>query len=202
MGVVMGVTAVVLEIAAALVGLMVWTALLFPQRTARARAALEARPGRCFVTGLCLAVLLGIPVRVLLRSPHGLGKLTGWLLAFPLLVVLALGLAAMAELLGARLQQRSTAVTSLGALVCGAVTLELAAALPFLGWFLFAPVVGLTLLGAGAAGSVSRDGFEPQRHRGHGGSGERENRDGQDRQEEAVGAIAATPWSSLSAVDG
>jgi len=152
MGLVMGVTAVIVGIVAALAGLVVWTALIFPRPAGRARMALEGRPGRCFVTGLLVAVLIGEPVVALLHAPNGLLKIAGWAAAFPLLGMLILGLAAMAQLLGDRLQSLSPTVTPLGALVRGVVTLELAALLPVFGWFLFAPLVGITLAGAGALG--------------------------------------------------
>src|SRR5438309_6648626 len=143
MGLVMGVTAVILTMAAGIVGLLVWTALLFPRRTARARAVLAARRGRCFVSGVGLTLLLGIPMLALLHAPHGLAKLAGWALALPLAAILVVGFAAMAELLGERMQGLSPTVTPLAALVRGAVTIELAAILPFIGWFLFTPLVGL-----------------------------------------------------------
>ena len=92
MGMVMGVTAVILGIAAGMVGLLVWTALIFPLPAARSRAALETRPGRCFVAGIALALILGVPVISLF--------------------------------------------------------------IPFVGWFLFAPLVGLVVTGAGALGCI------------------------------------------------
>ena len=154
MGMVMGVTAVILGIAAGLVGLLVWTALIFPLPAARSRAALEARPGRCFVAGIALALILGVPVISLLHAPHGFAKLAGWGLALPLVAAMVTGLTAMAQLLGDRLRALSPGLTPLAALVRGAVTLELAAFIPFVGWFLFAPLVGLVVTGAGALGCI------------------------------------------------
>src|SRR6266511_1163257 len=112
MGVVMGITAAVLGVAAGLLGLMVWTALFFPRRTALAGRALEARPGRCFLVGIALTAALGTPVIALLNAPHGLAKLAGWGLALPLVAMLVVGLTAMAELMGQRLMMLSPAVTA------------------------------------------------------------------------------------------
>jgi hypothetical protein len=159
MGMVMGVTAVILAIAAGLTGLLVWTALIFSRPTASARAALEFRTGRCFLTGVALTLILGVPVIRLLHLPNGLAKLAGWALLLPLAAGLVTGLAAMAQLLGERLRVLSPSLTPLGALVRGALTVELAAILPFLGWFLFAPLVGLTVTGAGVLGCVGRTGL-------------------------------------------
>jgi hypothetical protein len=174
MGVVMGVTAVILGIAAGLVGLILWTALVFPQPTERARRSLEARPGRCFVAGIAATLLLGVPALVMIHAPHGLVKLAGWALALPLVAGLATGLSGMAQLLGERLRELSPAMTPLAALVRGAVTIELSAIIPFVGWFLFAPVVGLTVTGAGTMGCMGRSGYskQPQRHGGERGEAE------------------------------
>jgi hypothetical protein len=166
MGMVMGVTTVILAIAAGLIGLQVWTALIFSRPTARARAALELRPARCFLAGVVLTLILGVPGIVLLHSPNGLAKMAGWALALPLAAGLVTGLSAMAQLLGERLRALSPSLTPLAAIVLGAVTVELAAIIPFIGWFLFAPLVGLTVAGAGALGCVGGPKVigQPRRH--------------------------------------
>jgi hypothetical protein len=91
MGVVMGITAAVLGIAVGLLSLVVWAALLFPRPTERAGMALERRPGRCFLTGLLLAVAIGGPAVILLNAAHGLAKLGGWSLLTALAAVLVIG---------------------------------------------------------------------------------------------------------------
>ncbi len=156
MGLVMGVTAAILAIAAGLVGLMVWTALLFPGPTTRAGSTLEARPVRCFGIGVVITLLLGAPALALLNAPNGLAKLAGWALLFPLVVLLAVGLSAMARLLGERLRLLSPALTPLGGLVRGAITLELPMILPFVGWFVLAPLIAITVIGAGTTGCFRR----------------------------------------------
>jgi hypothetical protein len=155
MGMVMGVTAVILGLAAALIGLLLWTALMFPRHTAGARAALETHPARCFIMGVALALLLGIPVVALVQGKHGMAKLAGWSLALPLWSMLAVGWTGMAQMLGERLRSLAPGLTPLAALVGGVMTLEAAALLPVVGWFLFAPLVGVTLIGAGALGTLS-----------------------------------------------
>lgn len=171
MGIVMGVTAVILGIASGIVGLLVWTALLFPAPVSRARVALAVHPVRCGLSGAALALLLGVPGLGLLQAPHGGAKLAGWMLALPLASLLIVGFAAMAQLLGEKMRGLSPALTPLGALVRGAVTIELAAILPFVGWFLFAPLVSLTLVGAGARGCFSRSSgtAKARRHEGNEG---------------------------------
>jgi hypothetical protein len=164
MGVVMGITAAVVAIAAGLVGLMVWTALIFPWPTERAAGAVQERPWHCFGLGLALAALLGAPVIALLNAAHGLAKMAGWGLALPLAALLLVGLTAMARVLGERMEPLSPSVTPLGGLVRGAVTLELAMLPPFLGWFVFAPLLAVTVLGAGALGCGGRRKGSTRRH--------------------------------------
>jgi hypothetical protein len=194
MGIVMGVTAVILAIGCGIVGLLVWTALLFPEPTRRARTALAQQPVRCGLSGLGTTLLLGIPALLLLQAPHGGAKLAGWMLALPLASILIVGFAAMAQLLGDRMQCLSPSITPLAGLVRGAVTIELAALLPFLGWFLFAPLVGLTLIGAGARGCFSR--IEPRRHEGH--KVHEDDRIGKGTD----GEVGSAPLAGLASIEG
>jgi hypothetical protein len=155
MGVVMGMSAGLLATLAALTGLILWTAVIFPVPTDAARSAVESRPGRCLGLGLLGALVIGVPAGVLSAGAHGGAKLAGWALFFLLGAFLAVGLAAMAQLLGERLRALSPGMTPLGGLVRGALTLEFALLLPFFGWFLFLPLVGLALIGAGGIGCLA-----------------------------------------------
>lgn len=175
MGLVMGITGSVLAIAAGLASLMVWTALLFPRPTALSGSVLERRPMRCFLVGAVVTLLWGGPALALIHSPHGGTKLAGWVLLLPLVAILVVGLTAMSQLLGERLRELSPTVTPLGGLVRGAVTLELAMLPPFLGWFVFAPLVGVTVIGAGTMGCFARGRGSVLRY------GDTERRSGLDR---------------------
>jgi hypothetical protein len=151
----MGFTAAILGIFAGLAGLMVWTALLFATPVTRARELLEARPWRCLGTGLLLTALLITPAIALLQAKHGGAKVGGWVLLLGTASMLAVGLTGMANLLGERLRSMSPGITPLGGLVRGAITIEFAMLVPFFGWFLFTPLVAVTVLGAGALGVAS-----------------------------------------------
>jgi hypothetical protein len=151
----MGFTAAILGIFAGLAGLMVWTALLFATPVAKARELLETRPWRCLGTGVLLALLLVTPSIVLLQAKHGGAKVGGWALLLATASMLAVGLTGMASLLGERLRAMSPGITPLGSLVRGAITIEFAMLVPFFGWFLFTPLVAVTVLGAGALGVAS-----------------------------------------------
>jgi hypothetical protein len=148
----MGFAATLLGVLAALTGLTLWTAVIFPGPTDAARGSVETRPGRCFGLGVLAALVIGLPAAVLVQGAHGGAKLAGWVLFLLLGALLAVGLAAMARLLGERFQSLSPGMTPLGGLVRGALTLELSLLLPVFGWFLFAPLMVLTLVGSGILG--------------------------------------------------
>ncbi len=126
--------------------LMAWW-LLFPSAVGRAKQRFVRTPGRCFGLGLVVAFLLAIPVTILFLIP-GPGQLMGFVALLMVLGVTAVGAAGIAATMGERLTQRTGNLTPLAAFVRGAVALELAAAFPFLGWFLIIPGAMIISLGA------------------------------------------------------
>jgi hypothetical protein len=123
--------------------------LIFFNKVEKTRANLEAHPWRCLWTGLGLGLLTGLPAFLLIAAPLGLFKFMGWSLVSLILAVATLGGAGLAQIL----EERAAALASgwkpgLPGLR-GAVLLELAAAFPLIGWFLFLPLT--TLAGLGAA---------------------------------------------------
>jgi Na+/melibiose symporter-like transporter len=122
--------------------------LLFPASVDRAQERLELTPWRCFWLGGVATAILVVPVVVLLALPFGPAKLAGWVLMLTTLAVASLGAAGLAARMGQRLQHLSPSQTPLGAFVRGAVTLELAAAFPVVGWFFVIPLTLVTALGA------------------------------------------------------
>lgn len=118
---------------------LVWR--LFPRTVQRASLRLTHTGWRCISLGLILAALLSVPIGVLLLIPNGAAQLIGW--------VGLVGVSAVSGLGGAGLAIRLGGESPL-AFWRGAVTLELAMALPVLGWFLVAPLCLLASLGATA----------------------------------------------------
>lgn len=141
--------------AAVLLGSVLLTAFflvvgaLFPRRVARTHLMADSVRGRAFVVGLINFAFLGIVsfVSFVLADNLHLG-----ILAFPGMVVLVLliigltfGLAGIVHLVGERLApDRGPTARA----VCGALTLSLACATPFVGWFALLPYVAFTGLGA------------------------------------------------------
>jgi uncharacterized protein involved in cysteine biosynthesis len=131
-------------------GLLTAWWLLFPATVERARLRLDRTPWRCFWLGGVLTAILVVPIIGLLALPFGPAKFMGWALVAVTLTVSALGAAGLAAKMGERLAARAGNVSLAGAFLRGAVALELAAAFPVVGWFIFIPLVIVTALGATA----------------------------------------------------
>lgn len=127
--------------------------LLFPRRIAKTRMVAEATPGRSFGVGLVNFAFFGAIAMVLLsvadRVGNGVIKTIITLPALFFLVVLGIGLSfgvcAMAELVGERLAPAQTAFRRT---VWGTLVVSFGSSLPFVGWFILLPYVGLVGLGA------------------------------------------------------
>ncbi|NIM04545.1 MAG: hypothetical protein GTN65_02755 [Armatimonadetes bacterium] len=132
--------------------------LLFPTIVARARSRIQQRPGRSFLMGLGLSIALSFPITILLALPFGPAKFVGAILLILCLGLTGLGTASIAALMADRLKDHSGGDLSSGrAFVAGAVALELAAAFPVIGWFLFIPMVTIISLGAVAFSILRRE---------------------------------------------
>lgn len=128
----------------ALPGLSVTWSLLCPRIVARSRERLARGPGRSFLVGLgaTAAAALLVPVG------FGLGPLPGFFVLGLVLALASVGGAGLAALLGERLRAEGVAATPTGALLRGAVALELAVAVPLVGWFVILPLGTVAMLGA------------------------------------------------------
>ncbi|MDX1600284.1 MAG: hypothetical protein R3191_02080 [Anaerolineales bacterium] len=130
-------------------GMLLAYRLLFPQFVDRAQRRVSNGAGGAFGVGLVGALVLAIPVIVLLALPFGPAKFLGGSMLMASLAFASLGAAGVAAAMGANYQQAAgDDVSSTGAFVRAAVALELAAAFPFLGWFLVIPVMVFVSFGA------------------------------------------------------
>lgn len=122
--------------------------LVFPERIERARQRLDSSLAKCFWLGAGLAILLLIPL-VALISASGPFALLGWVLLGVLLLFATPGAAGLSLKMAQTLIQRSGAnLSPAAAFVRGAAALELAAALPLLGWLAVLPMALFASLGA------------------------------------------------------
>jgi hypothetical protein len=137
-----------LAIGIALPGLLLAWSLLFPGTVEQAQARLERTPWRCFWIGLIGLLAGGLALVGLFSIPAGPAKFVGWVGLFTLLALASLGAAGLAALMGERLRSLGLTASAPGALLRGAVALELAAAFPLVGWFVVIPIATICTLGA------------------------------------------------------
>ncbi|MFN3923103.1 MAG: hypothetical protein ACK4K6_05535, partial [Pseudarthrobacter sp.] len=141
----------VIAYVAAQTSLMVWAALMFPDRVKRARERVETRPVASFFKGLLfwgVNLLLAFGIFIKEGNP-GQIQLTGWLLLGPMLAGSVLGGAAFAEIVAERIRTRSGSDAVMPSLIGGALFTTLAGLMPVIGWFVFYPLVSLISVGAG-----------------------------------------------------
>ncbi len=126
---------------------------LFPGLSGRTRRNIELRPIRSFFVGLVNFVFLFFIVAAL-GSAGGGGGLLATVLAVIVFCFIALGLSALALLVGQRLRPGDS--NPVRQLIYGGITLELACLVPLVGWFAIPLFGGLTGFGALIITLVSR----------------------------------------------
>ena len=142
-------------------GMLTAWRLLFPNVIERAEARVAEKPGRTFWVGVGLTIVVSLPIGILLALPFGPAKFLGFVLLMLTLAFASLGAAGIAAVMARRLPRRSEDdPSSPAAFVRAAVALELAAAFPFIGWFVVIPVAILISLGS-AFFAVLRWGASP-----------------------------------------
>lgn len=144
------VTLVLIGMLLSLPGLLVALNLLLPTLTRRVQTRLAETPGRSFFFGLPITAVLIIFALLLWQAGFGPLKALGWLIALGGMGLGTLGASGLARLLGERLASLSDPRSELTQLVRGAAVYEFACLFPLVGWFLFAPLVGITVIGAAA----------------------------------------------------
>jgi len=142
------------------IALLIVLNLLLPEKVERAREKLENQPVRCLVIGLValgfsfailllLGYLINLPVLQTmaiknvsyLSAVHGLVRvmltLLLFLLGLSLLGISAIGLAGLANSLGQRVGKTGSTINPT---LIGATLVVLSGLVPYLGWFIFAPI--------------------------------------------------------------
>lgn len=147
--------AVVVALIATWAGLLMTVALLLPKQTNRAETALETTPKRCLVSGLLMLLLFGLTI-ILTNAPLPLMKIIGQIGMLFVSATLIVGGAGLSQLMGRRIAEMSGARTTFGTLVRGSILYSLAVGVPYIGWFLFAPLSATFALGAGILAILPR----------------------------------------------
>ncbi len=131
--------------------------LLFPRLAARAESRLVHTPGRTFFFGLLLTFIIAVMVLILLNLSLPGANFFAVVIVLGTLAVAAVGMAGMTNGLAQRLRDKSNAgISPAGGFLRAVVVLELAAAFPFLGWFVFIPLCLIISLGAAGLSLWSR----------------------------------------------
>lgn len=135
-----------LSVGIAFPGLLLVLAQLMPPMVGRIAERLHQTPRRCFGVGIAVgAVLFPTLIGATQLIPSSV-QLIGWLLVLIVLMGISIGAAGLALLVGRRMV--GSAASEPRALIYGAVAIELAVVLPFLGWFVLAPLLTIWVLGA------------------------------------------------------
>ena len=134
--------------------------LMFPGFVGKASTRIESTPWRCLGLGIALAIPIGLTAAVLFAIALGPANFLGAVVLVGSLGFASLGASGLAAMMGRRLLPRSKENTSESAgFLRGAISLELAAAFPVIGWFIAIPLMVLCSLGAAAFALV---GWMPQ----------------------------------------
>jgi hypothetical protein len=141
------VTFIIIGILITVPALLVGLNLLMPGPTIRAQVRLRETPGRSFGLGAVLTAVFLTIILVTVQIP-GPGQAFGFALAIIGMALGSLGAAGMARLLGERIRPLAKPNSDMMNLLRGAIVYELACLVPFVGWFIFAPLVGMMVLGA------------------------------------------------------
>ena len=130
-------------------GLAVALNMLLPRVTERATIRLAQTPFKSFMVGLPVAVMILFWIVLVTQVPFlAVLQPTAFIAGLLGLGIGTLGAAAMARLIGERIADLVPSGSELGNMVRGAVVYELAVLVPIVGWFLFAPLVGISVIGA------------------------------------------------------
>lgn len=128
--------------------LLAWR-LLVPGLVKRAQVRIDRSPWKSFGVGLIGSLVVALPAVILSALPFGAAKFMGAGLILGSLWLASLGAAGIAAAMAERIrdwnQSESQGVRHF---LLGAAALELAAAFPFIGWFLFIPLTVITSFGA------------------------------------------------------
>ncbi len=129
--------------------LIVACGLLFPHRAAGASDVLLNRPVKSIVLGLVVTVLLGGLSIITMSGPNPLAKVLGVAILLGLLAIAVVGASGMTRVVAGRIEQMAPGLEPFGAYCRAAGFIVVGSMLPFLGWFLFAPLAILASVGAG-----------------------------------------------------
>lgn len=126
--------------------------LLMPGITSRIETRLQQTPGKSFFLGIPVTAAFLLWIAITANVPLGIVRGTAFLAAFIGMGLGTLGAAGMSRLLAKRITPLTKPSSAAMNWLRGAVVYELSCLFPIVGWFLFAPIVGITVVGAAVFG--------------------------------------------------
>ena len=148
-----GLLVFVLAAGITLMALFTFINLVLPGAVQKTSQRLEKNLGRAFLLGLVNTLFLGAVVVLcawlaqrLVRVAAAVLIFIGGAIALCYACFILVGLASQVKILGERLGGGKSALSTL---LRGALLLILSCLTPFVGWYLVAPIVGITAFGAG-----------------------------------------------------
>lgn len=124
----------------ALWGTMVATSLLFPYKAAKLANTVERRPWASLITGFFMTVPVLIFVLILANVPSPAVKILAFLIFLLFMTVAAVGGSGQIRLIADRVKATYGDVPMFGALTRASAIVILVFNIPFVGWFLMAPM--------------------------------------------------------------
>ncbi len=128
--------------------LLVGINLLFPNVTKRVHTRLKETPGKSFGMGLPITAVILFWILSTIEANAGIVQASGFIMAALGMTLGTIGAAGMARMLGERITPIARETSAITNLLRGALVFELSCLFPLVGWFVFAPFVGITVLGA------------------------------------------------------
>ncbi|MBS1716981.1 MAG: hypothetical protein JSS72_04530 [Armatimonadetes bacterium] len=121
----------------------------FPYRIQRANEAVSVRTNSTLAMGAIVLLIVGTIALMLVSSKVPLLVLFGLLLTSVVLAIAVIGLSGTARLIATRLRSMDNAMSEYGSLSRASAILFASALMPFVGWFIVAPLLLCMGLGAG-----------------------------------------------------
>lgn len=148
--------AILVGACASMWALVMAVSFLMPARAERAQGVIEQGPWKCLGLGFLTVATLGVASIGLLSAPIPGLKLLGTMLYLSLLGTASVGMSGLVLIIARRVRALEPSVSPYIALSRGAAMIVVGGLVPLLGWFLFAPVVLIVSLGAGARALLAR----------------------------------------------
>ncbi len=145
------------------IGLSTWAlvvamSLIMPGKTKASHLALRDSTWKSLISGTIILLTVGVFSFAMATGPNPPAKLLGTFILLWLLSHSAIGAAGLARLAAERVATMDNGMSQYRALVRGAGFLVVAGFLPFLGWFVFAPLMLIAATGAGFVAVFKREG--------------------------------------------